>query len=448
MGDPAVVLTELPVSDKAQSEPAEARSTMYFMVQKRERRLSRAVVHIQTGLTGPVIAVGAVGGIVGAAYVGMLHLLTDALGPGTHQPLTQLAILTAVGLLVATITTIGGETGDVELMVDNIHVLGGAEDVKRLRPLIPASLLCVASGAGMGPEAPLVQTTGTIGTWLGTRHGRPRNDVRVLTITGMAAGFTVLFGAPLGSALFALEILHRRGLQYYEALIPAVVGSLCGYAVYVAVSALEMAPVWDFPEMGALHTWHLGLAVVLGVLGGLGSMVFAGSAALLRRGFGLLPRPGRYVVGGVALGLLGMWSPYALTFGEHQLSDLLDQHLTVSMLIVALLAKLAGTTVTLAAGWKGGFIIPLFFMGAVGGQLIHAGVPSVDEAMLMSCLMVALCAGVTKTPLGTTLVVTEMAGLTLLPMTLIAAVVSMAVTRSHSMIETQRSRSAEARPAG
>ncbi len=100
----------------------------------------------------------------------------------------------------------------------------------------------------------------------------------------------------------------------------------------------------------------------------------------------------------------------------------------------------SSTSVTLAAGWKGGFIIPLFFMGAVTGQLIHAGAPGIDESVLMACLMVGFCVGVTKTPLGTTLVVTEMAGLTLLPVTLIAAVVSMGVTRSLGLIDTQRSR--------
>lgn len=402
------------------------------------------MVHIRSGLTAPVIAVGVLGGAVGAGYVGLLHALSTVLGPDGHGPLLQLMILTATGIAVAAITSVGGETGDVELMVDNIHVLGGAEDVRRLRPLIPASLLCVSSGAGMGPEAPLVQTTGTIGTWLGTRAGRPKADVRVLTITGMAAGFTVLFGAPLGSALFALEILHRRGLQYYEALVPALVGSLCGYGVYVASSGASIEPVWEFPEIGTLHTWHLGLAVALGVLGGLGAVVFAASTALLRRGFVRLPRPVRYVAGGVALGLLGIWSPYALTFGEGQLSGLLDHQLTASALLVAVVAKLAGTTVTLAAGWKGGFIIPLFFMGAVLGQLLHLAVPGVDGSILMACLMVAMCVGVTKTPLGTTLVVTEMAGLALLPMTLIAAIVSMAVTRSLTVIETQRSRVDEA----
>ena len=58
----------------------------------------------------------------------------------------------------------------------------------------------------------------------------------------MAAGFTVLFGAPFGSAVFALELLHRRGLQYYEALVPAILASLSGYAVYVCVAAVGLGP--------------------------------------------------------------------------------------------------------------------------------------------------------------------------------------------------------------
>ncbi len=140
------------------------------------------------------------------------------------------------------------------------------------------------------------------------------------------------------------------------------------------------------------------------------------------------------------LGVLGIWSPYALTFGEEQLTGLLEHQLLVGALVVALVAKLAGTLVTLAAGWKGGFIIPLFFMGAVGGQLLAHALPGVDPSVLMASLMVALCVGVTKTPLGTTLVVTEMAGLVLLPVTLIAAIVALAVSSPLGIIDTQRSR--------
>ncbi|HTO00714.1 MAG TPA: chloride channel protein, partial [Microthrixaceae bacterium] len=106
------------------------------------------------------------------------------------------------------------------------------------------------------------------------------------------------------------------------------------------------------------------------------------------------------------------------------------------------IAKLLGTTVTMASGWKGGFIIPLFFMGSTLGQLIHVWVPDVHVTILMACLMIALNVGVTKTPLGTTLVVTEMAGMTLLPVTIIAAVVALIATSSVNLIDTQRARDA------
>ncbi|UDY37309.1 chloride channel protein [Dermatobacter hominis] len=401
-----------------------------------------AVVRIRQGLGPPVIAVGVAGGLLGAAYVGALHLLQRVLGPEHHSGAVQLAILTAVGGAVALITHLGGETGNVELLVDNIHVLGGAEDVTALRSLIPASLLCVSAGAGMGPEAPLVQSTGTIGTVVGTGLGRTRADVRILTITGMAAGFTVLFGAPLGSAIFALEILHRRGLQYYEALLPAVVGSLCGYAVYLGLSGLGVEPVWRFPTVGTLHVGDLAVAVVIGALGAAGAALFAATTRALRWTVARVPVAGRYVLGGVVLGLLGWWSPYALTFGEGQLGELLDARLAGGALAVAVVAKLLGTTVTLAAGWKGGFIIPLFFMGAAAGQLAHQAVPAVNPSVLMACAMVALCVGVTKTPIGTTLVVTEMAGLPLLPVLLVAAVAAMLTSPGVTLIETQRERDA------
>jgi H+/Cl- antiporter ClcA len=416
---------------------------MFMALPFDRRTLADAVVQVRRGLGPAVVAVGVGGGLIGAGYVAVLHLLQGIIGPGQHQPVVQLLILVAVGAAVALITRVSGETGDVELLVDNIHVLGGADDVRRLRSLIPASLLCVAAGGAMGPEAPLVQTTGTFGTWVGTRANRPRSDIRILTITGMAAAFTVLFGAPLGSALFALEILHRRGLQYYEALLPAVVGSLCGYAVYLCLSGVGIEPVWSFPAVGTLHAIDLLTAIGVGLAGAVGAVVFAFTTRAVRRLFGLVPRSARFVAGGLALGLLGIWSPYALTFGEDQLGGLLDVRLAAGALTVAVVAKLLGTTVTLASGWKGGFIIPLFFMGATLGQLVHHALPATNEAVLMAGMMVALCVGVTKTPLGTTLVVTEMAGIPLLPVTLIAAVVALVATSPLTIIETQRARGAD-----
>ncbi|MBV9282996.1 MAG: chloride channel protein, partial [Acidimicrobiia bacterium] len=279
------------------------------------------------GLLGPqrrllayVAVAGIVGGLVGAAYIGLLHLFQDALWPTHWDTLPHLFILVGVGLAVGILTRLLGNPGDVELLVNNIHVLGGPEDIHDLRSLIPVSLLCISAGGGMGPEAPLVQTTGSLGAWLSIRWGLQRDEMRVLTITGMAAGFTVLFGAPLGSAIFALEILHRRGMEYYEALMPAVFGSLVGYALYVVLTGVGVEPVWKFPSLGHLHAIDIAWGLACGVAGAIVSALFTyltrGAQTVLRRINPTL----RPILGGAILGGLAFWSPYALTFGEAQIN--------------------------------------------------------------------------------------------------------------------------------
>jgi H+/Cl- antiporter ClcA len=100
--------------------------------------------------------------------------------------------------------------------------------------------------------------------------------------------------------------------------------------------------------------------------------------------------------------------------------------------------------VTLSSGWRGGFIIPLFFMGASLGRLAHTELlPHVSAAVLCAALMASINVGVTKTPVGSTLVVAEMAGMRLLPTTLLASLVTLMLTSEVGLIETQRERSGE-----
>jgi H+/Cl- antiporter ClcA len=398
------------------------------------------------GLLPLVAAVGIIGGLVGAAFVGALSLLERGLWPAHTSTAAHLGILVGVGLAVGGLTHLLGSPGDVELLVNNIHVLGGPEDIRDLRSLIPVSLLCISSGGAMGPEAPLVQTTGGLGSWVAARRRLSPSDTRILVITGMAAGFTVLFSAPLGAAVFALEILHRRGLEYYEALLPAVVGSLCGYAVNVVVAGHGLVPVWQFPPIGRLHGGDLLWGVVCGVVGAALAVVFTYLTRALQWLFRHLGPPARPVLGGLVLGGLAFWSPYALTYGEAQLNAVAASTAATGTFVVAALAKLCGTTVTLSSGWRGGFIIPLFFMGAALGRAGHALVPSTNEVVLMAALMAAANCGVTKTPLGSALVVAEMAGLRLLPPVLIASVVALLLTSEVALIHSQRAREGASQP--
>ena len=392
-------------------------------------------------VVGLVLLTGFLCGIVGALFLFVLHVLQHVLWPTQWSGAVGFAILGGVGLAIGLLARYVGSPGDVELMVDNIHVSGTATGMRRLRTLLPASWLCIASGGAMGPEAPLVQTTGTLASHTAKRAGLGVRESRVLTIAGMAAGFTVLFGAPLGAAVFALELLHRRGLQYYEAIMPAVLGSLAGWSVYVVATGAGLAPVWHLPAPGSLHVGDLGWALAAGVLGALVAVAFTLLCALLRRGARRLPAVSRPLVGGLLLAALGMMSAWSLTFGEAQIGEILDKHGgTVAFFLLAALAKLAGTSVTLSSEWQGGFIIPLFFVGACLGRAFHLVVPGADEAVMVAALMAASNAGVTKTPLGSTLVVSGMAGMRLLPTTLLATVVTFVLTSEIGLIHTQRER--------
>ncbi|MDE2292429.1 MAG: chloride channel protein, partial [Elusimicrobia bacterium] len=167
---------------------------------------------------------------------------------------------------------------------------------------------------------------------------------------------------------------------------------------------------------------------------------FSYGTAGLRRAFRLLPADLRPIAGGLALGALAFWSPYALSFGEAQLGTLPVLPAAAAFFLAAAAAKALGASVTLSSGWRGGFIIPLFFIGAALGRFGHALWPQTNAVVLMAALMAATNTGVTKTPLGSTLVVTGMAGIRLVPTTLAAAVVAQLLTSQVGLIHTQRTR--------
>ena len=391
-------------------------------------------------LLAATVVVGIGGGAIGATYLLAIHLLQHVLAPHNFTSIELFAVLGGVGVVVAVVARVLGNPGDVELLVDNIHVSGGATDVRSLRSLIPMSIVTISAGAAAGPEAPLVTTCGTLASWLARVRRLTEVETRCLTIAGMAAAFAVLFGAPIGSAFFALEILHRRGMQYHEALVPAIVGALSGYACSLMLTGAGAKPVWTIPGVDSLRAVDLLWAAGAGVGGALVAILFTYLVLGMRRLFHLGPRAVRPIVGGLSLALLALWSPYALTFGEQQTAFVLQHRLATSVLIVAFAAKLLGASVTVSSGWPGGFIIPLFFMGATLGELTHHGFVDARSGIVIAAFMAACNVGVTKTLLGSTLVVTEMGGMRLLPTTLLASLIALMLTSSVGLIESQRER--------
>jgi H+/Cl- antiporter ClcA len=392
---------------------------------------------------------GVAGGLTSLAYLAALSAAKVVLWPGrTPGPVHWILLVTA-GVVISVLLAVLGDPGETGVLVDSIHVDGGPSTLRRLRSLVPVSLLGIAVGGGIGPAPPLMQTTATVGAWIGRRLRASPAELRVLTVTGLASGLTVLFGAPLGAAVFALEILHRRGLEYYEALLPACAGSLASYAVYAALTGRGLVPAWQFP--GAPHGLHLA-DLVLGVAGGVAGAgvchVFSFMIRTSAWGAGRLPSWARPPAAGFALAVLGLVIPSGLTYGDSQLSALVTAPAAVAGLLLTAAGHLASAAVTLAGRWKGGIIIPMFLTGYCLGRALaqwsgHDGYVLV----LATSMMVACNTGMTKTPLGSALVVSEMTAVTLVPPLVIAALVSLYLTSGVTFVGEQRHRDQPATPA-
>jgi len=114
-----------------------------------------------------------------------------------------LILMPLAALLIGLLIHWLGNPGEIGLIIDNIHLNGGRLPMNENPSMILSSLISIASGGSAGPEAPMVQVTGSIGTWLADRFQLRGEALRTLSIAGMASGFTVLFGAPLGGSFFA-----------------------------------------------------------------------------------------------------------------------------------------------------------------------------------------------------------------------------------------------------
>ena len=292
----------------------------------------------------------------------------------------------------------------------------------------------------------MVHLTGSVGTGLHRWLKLPERMVRPLTFAGMSVGFATLFGAPIGSAVFALEIPHKRGMEYYESLIPAMIGSLVGYGVFALLTHHGLGPVWAFPGYQLIHWLDLIRATAVGLAAGLVAIAFIGLIRAAKRGFAALHLPMvlKCALGGLILGLLAWRVPQSRFFGESVVDEIAHgSSLTVGVLLALALTKMIAVSVTLGSGWRGGIIIPCFLVGACLGRAFSLLVPGLDPTLAMVCAMAAVNIAVMKVPLGTVLVLVTMTGINAIAPIALAGMAAFLVSGGANVVDTKRGRAEE-----
>lgn len=383
---------------------------------------------------------GIICGLFAATYwIVLSHLIQ---GFERWDGLSLLVVMPIAGLFVGLVIHWLGNPGEIGLIIDNIHLNKGRLPMRENPSMILSSFISIASGGSAGPEAPMVQVTGSIGTWLADRFQLRGEALRTLSIAGMASGFTVLFGAPLGGAFFALEILHHQQVVLYgEAILPAIVASCAGYTIFVAITQLGIGPIWHLPQYSVTSLFDFSEAIIYGVLGAIAGWLFIAIFRGCERLFELLPNPIylKTTLAGLGLGGLAALFPLTRFFGEHQLETIIEGNYTIAFLIILAIAKMLAISITVAGGWRGGIIIPLFFTGACLGKVISMTHFGANGTLAMICMMAALNSAVTRTPISTTLLIAKLTGFSTFTPILFASVVGFFLAPRHPFIASQLS---------
>jgi len=309
-----------------------------------------------------------------------------------------------------------------------------------------ASVLTIGTGGSAGREGPIAQIgagfASSLAGWLKTSD----RDRRMLLLAGAGAGIGAIFRAPLGGALFAVEVLYRDAEFESAALVPGFTAAIVAYSVYSGITGV-WGPIFVVPSLQFVHPAELPFYALLGIacvlVGSAYVKVFYAIRNLFRRI--RVPNHIKPAIGGLLLGIMGLFIPQVLGMGYGWVQLAIDGNLSLRLAIVLLVAKMIGTGLTIGSGGSGGVFAPSMVIGGllgwISGSLFHHLAPGIitQPAAFVLVGMAGFFAGVAKVPVSSLVMVSEMTtgyGL-LVPSMLTNGIAFLFTPRSISMYEQQ-----------
>src|SRR3984957_12316891 len=272
------------------------------------------------------------------------------------------------------------------------------------------SVILVGMGASLGREGAPKQAGAVIANVLSDRVSLSDEQRRLLVACGAGAGMAAAYGVPLGSALFALEVL--RGMLALRLVLPALLTSVI--ATLTAWLVLPNAPTYVIAHFDHSAA-NLLLAVVVGAISGLVSVAFVRAIAWADRN---RPRRRRRLIAPVlALGLLGLVSipfPQLLGNGKDIAQLVFSDQIPFALLLALLVLKPAATVLCLGSGVPGGLFTPSLALGALLGAVVGQACafvwPDVQPALAAIVGAGAVLAATTQGPISAVVLMMELTG--------------------------------------
>ncbi len=313
------------------------------------------------------LVVGAIGGFVGSVFHMAVRYATDF---RMENPML-IYLLPLGGIFIAALygsfKVSGKGTNDV---IDSIHD-GGDVPILMVPAIFFATIITHCCGGSAGREGAALQIGGGIGGFVGKTFKLDEKEQRLAILCGMSAVFAALFGTPLTAALFPLEFVSV-GVIYYSGFLPCICASLTAFEISIF---LGLPPTRFTINVEVLTPELIIKVAVLAVGAAMVSIIFClamnGGEKLAKK---IENRYFRIITGGVAVILLTLLAGNNCYNGAG--GDIISVAIQAGACPkAAFLWKIAFTALTLCFGYKGGEIVPTFFIGAcfgcVAGPLLN-----------------------------------------------------------------------------
>lgn len=383
-----------------------------------------------------LILILAVSGLIGSLSAAFLYGLNEVtLFRETHRWVIFLLPFAGV-FIVWWYQRYSGKTqkGNNLLLEEYYYPTSQGVPWKMAPMVIITTLITHLFGGSAGREGTALQYGGTVAAQFSKFTPLGKQDKRILLLCGIAAGFASLFGTPLAGAIFAIEMVQLGKIRWRG------VGAILATALLSNwICGLYGNLHTHYPPIGEVPAWSFSVIAYLllaGSIFGLTSILFRYAGDVCHKGFKKIKQPLlRPFVGGiliiVAVCLLqttkhiGLGIPTIIDAFQHPLPP------------TDFLIKIGLTALTLSAGFKGGEVTPLFFIGATLGNALAPFIP-LPLALLAATGFVSVFAGCTKTPIACTVMAMELFGWQYVVFFLLTCLISYAISGKRGIYSAQR----------
>ena len=319
------------------------------------------------------------------------------------------------------------------LVISNIHKPKKIIPFRLAPFILGGTVFTHLFGGSAGREGTAIQMAAAISDQLTRIFNLSKYNRKVVLISGMSAGFGAVFGTPLAGAIFGLEVYHMGKIKY-NAIFPAFASSFM--ADYVTRSYGVPHYHYLIGLVPNINFQGLIITILAGICFGLASLGFIQltssysklSSKYIKKEY-MRPFFGGLIILAIA-GLLGTTKYLGLGLPT------IAESFVVQQAPYVFFFKLVLTAITLGAGFKGGEVTPLFFIGAALGSALSLFMP-LPVGLLASMGFVAVFAGASNTPLASSIMAIELFGIACSPYVAIACIVAYLISGHHGIYSSQ-----------